>query len=155
MNPILPVRLFRAAATPDTIFRIASQTKALVSVAAMVLQEEGRLLLSHPVGRYIPELQKTTVAVAKEGGYDVVDAKRPITLRDLLTHTAGVSYASGPAKDKWLAAGFPDWYFAERDEPMGAMAVFATREAAEEFMAGDPFLAHGVVGRRQVREWDA
>jgi CubicO group peptidase (beta-lactamase class C family) len=107
--------------TPDTIFRIASQTKALVSVAAMVLQEEGKLLLSHPVGRYLPEFQKTTVAVAKEGGYDVVDAKRPITLRDLLTHTAGLSYASGPAKERWLAAGLPDWYFAERDEPMGAI----------------------------------
>ena len=40
------------------------------------------------------------------------------------------------------------------DPPMGAMAVFASREAAEEFMAEDPFLQHGVVGTRRVREWD-
>jgi uncharacterized protein YciI len=40
------------------------------------------------------------------------------------------------------------------DEPVGAMAVFTTREAADEFMADDPFLKYGVVGRRRVREWD-
>jgi uncharacterized protein len=40
------------------------------------------------------------------------------------------------------------------DEPVGAMAVFTTREAADEFMADDPFLRHGVVGRHRVREWD-
>jgi hypothetical protein len=40
------------------------------------------------------------------------------------------------------------------DEPVGAMAVFTTREAADEFMADDPFLKYGVVGRHRVREWD-
>ena len=40
------------------------------------------------------------------------------------------------------------------DEPVGAMAVFTTREAVDEFMADDPFLSHGVVGRHRVREWD-
>ncbi len=40
------------------------------------------------------------------------------------------------------------------DAPVGAMAVFSTREAAEEFMAGDPFLQGGVVGAHRVREWD-
>ena len=89
----------------DAIFRIASQTKALVSVAAMRLQEEGRLLISDPVGKYIPEFQKTKVAVLRPGGYDVVEAKRPITVRDLLTHTSGVSYGGGPAKDLWEKAG--------------------------------------------------
>ena len=51
----------------DAIFRIASQTKALVSVAAMRLQEEGKLLITDPVGKYIPEFQKTKVAVAARG----------------------------------------------------------------------------------------
>ena len=55
----------------------------------MRLQEEGKLLISDPVGKYIPEFQKTKVAVPRAGGYDVVDAKRPITIRDLLTHTSG------------------------------------------------------------------
>ena len=105
----------------DTIFRIASQTKALTSVGVMILQEEGQLLISDPVGKYIPEFQETTVAVAKEGGgYDVVKAKRPITIRDLLTHTAGISYWGGVANDLWEEAGILGWYFADRDEPIAA-----------------------------------
>lgn len=106
---------------PDTIFRIASQTKALVSVAAMMLQEDGRLVLSDPVGRYLPEFAGTTVAVSRDGGgYDVVKAKRPITIRDLLTHAAGIGYGGGVAADRWKAAGIEGWYFANRDEPIGA-----------------------------------
>ena len=90
----------------DTIFRIASQTKAVVSAATLMLQEQGALLLSDPVGKYIPEFQKTTVAVPRAGGgYDVVPAKRPITILDLLTHTSGLSYGGGPARDRWEAAG--------------------------------------------------
>jgi CubicO group peptidase (beta-lactamase class C family) len=107
----------------DALFRIASQTKALVSVAALQLQEEGKLLLRDPVGKYIPEFQKTKVAVLRPGGYDVVDAKRPITIRDLLTHTSGVSYGDGPAKDLWEKAGITGWYFADRDEPVAATVV--------------------------------
>lgn len=105
----------------DVIFRIASQTKALTSVGIMILQEEGKLLITDPVGKYIPEFMETTVAEPKEGdGYNVVKAKRPITLRDLLTHTAGISYGSGPAAEKWKEAGIQGWYFADRDEPIAA-----------------------------------
>ena len=106
----------------DAIFRIASQSKAPVSVAVMMLQEEGTLLIGDPVGRYLPEFAKTTVAVrhASGAGYDVVPAKRAITIRDLLTHTAGISYGDGPAADQWQAAGITGWYFADRDEPVGA-----------------------------------
>ncbi|MEO7275118.1 MAG: serine hydrolase domain-containing protein [Vicinamibacterales bacterium] len=106
----------------DAIFRIASQSKAPVSVAVMMLQEEGKLLIGDPVGRYLPEFAKTTVAVRRAGGqgYDVVPAKRAITVRDLLTHTAGISYGDGPAADQWKAAGITGWYFADRDEPVGA-----------------------------------
>src|SRR6185503_7433367 len=105
----------------DAIFRIASQSKALVSVGVMILQEEGRLLLSDPVGKYLPEFMQTTVAVAKDGGgYEVVKAKRPITIRDLLTHTSGVSYGGGVARDRWEATKITGWYFADRDQPVGA-----------------------------------
>ncbi len=105
----------------DAIFRIASQTKAVVSVAAMALQEEGALLISDPVSKYLPEFARTTVAVARDSGrYDIVPARRPITIRDLLTHTSGVSYGNGPAADRWKAAGIQGWYFADRDEPIGA-----------------------------------
>jgi len=123
----------------DAVFRIASQTKALVSVAVMMLQEEGKLLLSDPVGKYLPEFGSTTVAVPREGGYDVVPARRPITLRDLLTHTAGIGYGSGVARDRWEAAGIQGWYFAHRDEPVGATVA---RMAALPFDAhpGDAFV---------------
>jgi CubicO group peptidase (beta-lactamase class C family) len=101
----------------DDIFRIASQTKAIVSVAAMILQEEGKLLLSDRVGDYLPEFRETAVAVPRSGGgYDVVPANRPITIRDLLTHTSGLSYGSGVAADRWEVAGIQGWYFADRDE---------------------------------------
>ncbi|MEM6628761.1 MAG: serine hydrolase domain-containing protein [Bacteroidota bacterium] len=103
----------------DAIFRIASQTKALVSVGIMILQEEGKLLIADPVGDYIPEFKETTVAVPlEEGGYEVVKANRPITIRDLLTHTAGIGYGNGTAKDLWKAAGIQGWYFAHREEPI-------------------------------------
>ena len=106
----------------DGIFRLASQSKALTSVAIMMLMEDGVLLLNDPVGKYIPEFAKTKVAVARPGGgYDVVEAKRPITIRDLLTHTAGINYGmSGVAKAEWERAGITGWYFADRDEPIAA-----------------------------------
>ena len=105
--------------TEDAIFRIASQTKAPISVGVLMLQEEGRLLITDPVGKYLPEFLQTKVAEPDgNGGYRVVDANRPITIRDLLTHTAGISYGSGPAADRWAAAGITSWYFADRDEPI-------------------------------------
>jgi len=102
----------------NSIFRIASQTKALVSVGIMILQEEGKLLISDAVGKYIPEFNETTVAEPTEDGYRVVPAKRKITLRDLLTHTAGIDYGNGTAKEAWKAAGIQGWYFADRNEPV-------------------------------------
>lgn len=103
----------------DTIFRIASQTKAVASAAAMILQEEGKLLISDPVSRFLPEFAETTVAVGTEdGGYDIVSAKRQITIRDLLTHTSGYDYGGGIAADLWEEAGIQGYYFSNRDEPI-------------------------------------
>ena len=112
----------------DAIFRIASQTKALVSVGVMMLQEDGKLLITDPVGKYLPAFMETTVAQPNgRGGYDVVAASRPITIRDLLTHTAGISYGSGPAGEKWDDAGITGWYFANRDETAGAVMTRLAR----------------------------
>lgn len=105
--------------TGDTIFRIASQTKAVVSVGVMILHERGRLDISHPLGRYLPEWRDTRVAAPDGGGYAAEPSRRPITIRDLLTHTAGVGYGGGPARAEWEAAGFQGWYFADRTEPIG------------------------------------
>src|SRR4051812_33771577 len=79
---------------PNTIFRIASQTKAITSVAILSLMEEGRLNLTDPVSRYIPSFAASKVAVRSGTTVDVVAAKRAITIRDLLTHTAGISYGT-------------------------------------------------------------
>ena len=83
-----------AAMTPDTVFRIASMTKALTSVAAMQLVEEGRLDLDAPV----PDIDPALAAPQVLQGFDAAGipllrpAKRPITLKHLLTHTAGFTY---------------------------------------------------------------
>ena len=111
--------------TPDTVFRIASQTKALTSAAVMQLIEEGALALSTRVGSLIPSFARTTVAVVNERGVMTpVPARRPITVRDLLTHTAGISYGTDPsvaalyeAKGLGPAAG-AGWYTADKDEPV-------------------------------------
>lgn len=132
----------RAPMREDTIFRIASQTKALTSVAVMMLMEDGKLLLEDPVGKHLPEWSKTTVAVARPGGgYDVVPTKRPITVRDLLTHTAGISYGAGPAEKAWRDAGVFGWYFADRKEPVSAVvakmaALPMAAQPGEQFVYG-------------------
>ena len=112
----------------DSIFRIASQTKALVSVGVMILQEHGILLITDPIGKHLPEFQTTTVAVSNgRGGYDVVSAKRPVTIRDMLTHTSGVSYGDGIGSDHWAEAGIQGWYFADRSEPVGSTVARMAR----------------------------
>ncbi|MET0534505.1 MAG: serine hydrolase domain-containing protein [Steroidobacter sp.] len=111
-----------ARMTTDTIFRIASQTKALTSVAVLQLQERGKLVITDPVSKFIPEFAKTTVLVKNESGTNTVPASRPITLRDLITHTAGISYGTSPeladlyaAKSLGPAAGM-GWYTADKNE---------------------------------------
>jgi CubicO group peptidase (beta-lactamase class C family) len=110
--------------TTDAIFRIASQTKALTSVGILSLMEEGKLGLNDPVSRYIPTFGKTTVAVRSGPTVTFEPAKRAITIRDLLTHTAGISYGTGAevsalyeAKGLGPAAGF-GWYTADKAEPI-------------------------------------
>ncbi len=124
----------------DAIFRIASQSKAITSVGIMMLQEEGKLLISDPVSKFIPGFANSTVAVPKDGGgYDVVKAKRQITIRDLLTHTSGISYGTGPAKDKWEAAKITGFYFADRDEPIAA-TVSRMAELPMDAQPGEKFI---------------
>jgi CubicO group peptidase (beta-lactamase class C family) len=80
--------------TPDSIFRLASMTKAVTSTAAMQLVEQGRLQLDQPIGNVLPELAAPQVLEGFDdsGAPRLRPAKRPITLRHLLTHTAGFGY---------------------------------------------------------------
>ena len=97
----------------DAIFRLASMTKPVTSLSVMMLHEEGRFLLDDPVSKFLPEFKNVKVAVANapnerhEGGYRTVPAEREITIRHLLTHTAGLASGSGGptlAASKTLAA---------------------------------------------------
>jgi CubicO group peptidase (beta-lactamase class C family) len=81
---------------PDAIFRIASMTKPVTSVAAMMLVDDGKLKLEDPVSKYIPEFKEQKVLVRgksdKEDDYKLVPAEREITVRDVITHTSGIVY---------------------------------------------------------------
>ncbi len=110
--------------TMDTIFRIASQTKAFTSAAILALVEEGKIGLAEPVGHFIPIFTHTSVAVKEDSGVTTVPARRAITIQDLLTHTAGISYGTEShiaplyaAKGLGPAAG-NGWYTADKDEPV-------------------------------------
>ncbi len=110
--------------TANTIFRIASQTKAITSTAILALVEEGKIGLNEPVWHFIPTFKKTMVAVNDDAGVGMVPAKRAITIQDLLTHTAGISYG----REKYIAdlyqakglgpAAGNGWYTADKDEPI-------------------------------------
>ncbi|MDR7331151.1 serine hydrolase domain-containing protein [Roseateles asaccharophilus] len=130
----------------DTIFRIASMTKALTSVAAMMLYEEGRFLLKDPVAKYLPAF--ANLQVARPDG-STEKARRSLTIHDLLTHTAGMSYGPGPAKAAYDAAGMKDWYLVGHDE---TLAAWTDRMAALPLQSqpGEAFIygyATDVLGR--------
>lgn len=76
----------------DAIFRIYSMTKPIVSVAVMMLMEQGKLLLNDPVAKYLPEYAAQKVATLVDGSVELRDLQQPATLQDLLRHTAGFTY---------------------------------------------------------------
>ncbi len=76
----------------EAIFRIYSMTKPIVSVAAMMLVEEGRLVITDPVSKYIPAFAEMKVGVVKGDKLDLAPPKRPITIQDLMRHTSGLTY---------------------------------------------------------------
>lgn len=86
---------------PDSIFRIHSMTKLIATTAAMVLYEDGKFLLDDPVEKYLPELANLKVlTVENKPDSPTVDAKRPMTVRHLLTHTSGLFNNAAYAKAK-------------------------------------------------------
>lgn len=124
---------------PDAIFRIASMSKALTTVAALMLYEEGRFMLNDPVGKYIPEFAKSVVAVPPPPGspadvrYVTVPAKSQITIRQLMTHTAGLTYGDFAAIEDYKKAKLHGWYLMDHDETIGdAMKRLATLPLANQ-----------------------
>ena len=108
----------------NTVFRIASQTKAFTSTAILALVEEGKIGINEPVGHFIPTFTRTTVAVRDDAETKTVPARRAITIKDLLTHTAGISYGT----ERHVAALYEPkglgprrrngWYTADKEEPI-------------------------------------
>ena len=112
----------------DTIFRIASMTKPIVSVAVLQLLEEGKILLSDPVSKYIPEFSNQKVLeVLPNGGFRLVPVKREVTIHDLLRHTAGLPY-------RFVTDWYPDdplyrkinQYYGEADIDLGLLPTDET-----------------------------
>lgn len=116
----------RTPAGAATLFRIASMSKPVTSVGAMILVEEGRLRLADPVARYIPAFAEVRVSASPAGPTPgraaLVSPRRPITIHDLLTHRSGLTYGfldDGPAGDSYRAAGVSDG-LPPREEGIGA-----------------------------------
>jgi CubicO group peptidase (beta-lactamase class C family) len=130
----------------DGIFRIASQTKAITSVAVMMLHEEGKFMLDDPISNFIPEFKNPKVIDKynkADTTYTTVPAKREITIRDLLTHTSGLGYAqigSTEAKNIYYKAGvvggigIPEFLLADKMKILGSLPLF--HQPGEKFTYG-------------------
>lgn len=95
----------------DSIFRIASMSKPITSVAIMMLYEEGKLLLNDPVSKYIPAFKSSRVLEGLDANATPVGARRGITIRDLLTHRSGITYgflSGGPVGNGYRKNGVTD-----------------------------------------------
>ena len=109
--------------TTETMFRIASQTKAITSVAILMLVEQGLINLHAPIDQWMPTFSQATVALESDSGLVLVPAKRSITIKDLLTHTSGISYGRESLTENLYAAqelGYSGeaygWYTAHKEE---------------------------------------
>ena len=116
----------------DNIFRIASMTKAITSVAAMTLYEQGHFQLNDPVAKYIPEFAEMAVISAVDDDGDVsatVAATTPIKIIDLLTHTSGLGYpfASSSVQKSYFEAGVIDGMTAKDTKLASQMKLLAAQ----------------------------
>jgi CubicO group peptidase (beta-lactamase class C family) len=145
----------------DTIFRIISMTKPIVSVAIMMLLENGDFLLNDPVAKYIPEFADQKVGVENNGKLDLVPLKRPITIQDLLRHTSGIisdNTGSGPvqrlyqqsslrnrkisnAEHAAMVAGLPlmcqpgaEWHYSRSTDILGHIIEVVTGKSLSAFL---------------------
>ncbi len=143
----------KAPMRTDTLFRLASMTKPVTAVAVLMLMEEGKLILSDPVSKYIPEFKNPRVAVLnapsdpRGAGVRVVSADHEITLQHLLTHTAGLADGSteGPAAAFWRDAKMSEPIsLAEYSKRVGGLPLRFQPGTQWEYSPGAGF---GVLGR--------
>lgn len=144
-------RAARTGMKSDSIFRIASMTKPITLVAALMLAEEGKLQLMDPVGTYLPQLQNLQVGVeVKEGGESrlvLEPARRAVTVQDLMRHTSGMTYGvfgDSLVQRAYRAAGTLD------DQQTNADLIDKLAKLPLAFQPGTTFeygMSHDVVGR--------
>jgi len=103
----------------DSLFRIASQTKAITTAAAMILVDQGKLKLEDPLEQFIPEY-KNLIVEGQDEGAEPKEKLRPITIRDLMTHTSGIPYTA-PSGSKYEDL-LPSWYLMDANEEICALA---------------------------------
>jgi CubicO group peptidase (beta-lactamase class C family) len=125
----------RAVMKKDDIFRIASQTKAITSLAVMMLFEEGKFFLDDPISKYLPEFKNPKVLGTvnwADTTYTTQPAKGEITIRQLLTHTSGIDYAAIGSQDMkaiYAKAGIPsgigtaNYVLAEKMKKLGELPL--------------------------------
>jgi CubicO group peptidase (beta-lactamase class C family) len=156
----------------DSIFRLYSMTKPVVSVAALMLVEEGRLGLQEPVSKYIPEFKEMKVGVEStdadgKPSLKLVDAKRQITVQDLLRHTSGLTYGvlgtlnavkkmykdAGIFSQKWVLADFAKalaklplqfqpgttWEYSHSTDVLGRVVEVVSGQTLDVFLTGRIF----------------
>ncbi len=127
-------------AGPDSLYRIYSMTKPITGMAAMILIDEGKLGLDQPIAELLPAYGRMMVQRTYDGSVtDLVPAERPITVRHLLTHTAGLGYGivqKGPIKALYEEQGLIPGQVSRipipglgRGEPVRGLAAFADRLA--------------------------
>lgn len=118
----------------DSIFRIASMSKPITSVAIMMLYEEGKLLLTDPVSKFIPAFKSMSVLEGIDPNSTPVAARRAITIRDLLTHRSGITYgflSGGPVGSGYRKDGVTD----------GLTMTTMTLEEGINKLAGEPLVS--------------
>lgn len=146
----------------NSIFRIFSMTKPIVSVGIMMLVEQGRIIIGEPIAKYLPEFAEQKVLVPRGEDYDLVPAERATTVQDLLRHTSGLTYdfvASGPIKQLYtdatlhrrdqtnaefcrVLAGLPlmcqpgsRWSYSHATDVLGRLIEVVSGQSLAEFLA--------------------
>ena len=131
------------AATPDTLWRVYSMTKPITAMAAMILIEEGKMRLDQPVSDFIPAFKTMRVQISPDS-LETRPATKPITIRNLLTHTAGLGYTiitKGPLLKAYEDAGITPFTSDAKTEAQLRLKRPATLEAFANKVATLPLIA--------------
>jgi CubicO group peptidase (beta-lactamase class C family) len=133
-----------AAAGPDSLWRVYSMTKPVTGMAAMLLVEDGRLALDDPLSKYFPAFAKMRVLTSPDTSLDTRPATKPVTIRELMTHTSGLGYqinARGPLLKEYERLGLVPFTANIQTESQARLTRPASLSAFAERAAQAPLVA--------------